>query len=686
MNPAHPRSSVLLNANDPVVMHLLAETALSDSMQMEVLSFEEAEDLKKELSLLTNRIEASKRKLALELKLQEAAISLSRLHDTGHRRSSSSGDFSSEGSPRSHRRHLSFLGRGSDSQQRSDSEVAISTRKCEELSQELWRLERRAGELRRRLLEHTAGVLQMTHKGLKKKSSPKSVDEVNGNYRRPDFDDFDDRSQYRSFDYLDDLGAAPLAGRGAPNAAERPSVDMGAIEATTAKLQSLNHRLQEMILQARPHDPPEPMPQPQPPTNGSPSTNSMGMVQAHLDYLERALESVAQHQTYTAQVSASKDSESEARLEEINRQFEDVLIHAGIRPKRSPHTSTVRRDLHDQLEALGVAIGEAHKRIEDLTDQKTILTTQIQQQRELNTKSDAERDSHIADLSTQVRTLQQELDKARQDAASTREELATVIDQLDSTRQHLMLQEQQRAEENATHVNRAELEKREKEMHRLEETIQQLRAENDQRLAEEKESFDKEISRLKSEYSDLESEMVRIQTELTLVKAELDGAYGSRAERAAEAAANPALQKEIEELSERNLALTEELATLKGQQTKGPDPEIQQRVQMLEQELRETIDDYEALTKSSIEFEKERDKLEAMVDKYRDRCEELETTLSDDKIQGLGSTGASGDTTSTTVLKNEFKKMMRDTRTEHMRMLKVCPQILSSTKWELNSY
>jgi predicted nucleic acid-binding Zn-ribbon protein len=652
-------------------MHLLAETALSDSMQMEVLSFEEAEDLKKELSLLTNRIEASKRKLALELKLQEAAISLSRLHDPGHRRSSSSGDFSSEGSPRSHRRHLSFLGRGSDPQQRSDSEVAISTRKCEELSQELWRLERRAGELRRRLLEHTAGVLQMTHKGLKKKSSPKSVDEVNGNYRRPDVDDFDDRSQYRSFDYLDDLGAAPLAGRGAPNPAERPSVDMGAIEATTAKLESLNIRLQEMILEARPHDPPDPMPQPT--ANGA-STNSMGMVQAHLDYLERALNSVAQHQTYTAQVSAGKDSETEAKLEEINRQFEDVLIHAGIRPKRSPHTSTVRRDLHGQLEALGVAIGEAHKRIEDLTNQKTILTTQIQQQRELNTKSDAERDSHIADLSTQVGTLQQELDRARQDAASTREELATVIDQLDSTRQHLMLQEQQRAEENATHVSRAELEKREKEIHRLEETIQQMRTENDQRLAEEKDASDKEIDRLKSEYSDLEIEMVRIQTELTLVKAELDGAYGSRAERAAEAAANPALQKEIEELSERNLALTEELATIKGQQTKGPDPELQQRVQMLEQELRETIDDYEALTKSSIEFEKERDKLEAMIDKYRDRCEELETTLSDEKIQGLGSTGASGDTTSTAVLKNEFKKMMRDTRTEHMRMLKVSPQ------------
>jgi hypothetical protein len=30
LNPTHPRSSVLLNANDPVAMYLLTETAIGD--------------------------------------------------------------------------------------------------------------------------------------------------------------------------------------------------------------------------------------------------------------------------------------------------------------------------------------------------------------------------------------------------------------------------------------------------------------------------------------------------------------------------------------------------------------------------------------------------------------------------------------------------------------------------------
>ena len=84
------------------------------------------------------------------------------------------------------------------------------------------------------------------------------------------------------------------------------------------------------------------------------------------------------------------------------------------------------------------------------------------------------------------------------------------------------------------------------------------------------------------------------------------------------------------------------------------------------------------MTKASIEFEKERERFEIFIDSLRDRCEQLETQLAEERISWMNlssptSVGRDGtsETTSTMVLKNEFKKMMRDTRNENMKILRV---------------
>ena len=74
--------------------------------------------------------------------------------------------------------------------------------------------------------------------------------------------------------------------------------------------------------------------------------------------------------------------------------------------------------------------------------------------------------------------------------------------------------------------------------------------------------------------------------------------------------------------------------------------------------------------------------LEVTIDKLREERENLEAQLSDEKVRWLGmkSPGVEGTSgggngmgnTSTTVLKNEFKKMMRDTRAESAKILRVC--------------
>ncbi|KAM5442049.1 hypothetical protein MferCBS31731_002878 [Microsporum ferrugineum] len=720
------QGSVLLNAQDPVSMHLLAETAIGDSLHFEVLSFEEVEDLKRELSLLLSRIESGKRKLALELKLQEAALSLNRLYDDG------------SDLVNGHRKGTSHLGQNGDDT--SDEGLAITRRKCEEQSQEISKLERRASDIRTRILEHTAGVLQMTHKGLKKKKGSKTDDQSSTSEDVHGIDpygcghEFDHRSLYRTADYLDHHG-----GRGPRDVpslepdVESNSADLSGLQDTQSKLEEMNYRLHEMITQMDPHQEIDPIPQV---ISNQGSSDPLATVNVQIEYLEKGLEAIAVHQSHSSHPQDTRETEEShdthdtlERLEGFSRRLDEALASAGSsRQPTSPHMSTIRKSLPEQLDYLESAVADAEKRIESLVEQKTILGIQIQQQRDLNSKSDAERDAYIADLTEDLTKLRKELDKSHAANESSRAEITMLMDQLDAERQDSMLREQKRsigeapkeypepeallkAEQNLAekesriaalestiqelrsqadiqlqeaHQTREKVEHDLAEKHthigNLESTLQELRSQTETHLSQlhearqSREQAEQANAKLQAEFSELESEMVRIQTELTFARAELDGAYGTRSERAAEAAANPAVQREIDNLRERNMDLTSQIATLKSVQMNNANSAslgAHERIQMLERELRETIEDYEELTKQSIEFEKERDKFENMIDSYRDRCDTLETQLGDERIQNLGiRDGMTVENTSITVLKNEFKKMMRETRADSIKALR----------------
>ncbi|KAK9778781.1 putative Up-regulated during septation-domain-containing protein [Seiridium cardinale] len=149
MNAERMQSSVLVDLKDPVQVHLLTETALYDSKEYEVLSQEEVDDLKKQVRVLNQMIEQTRSNLAVQSKYRDAAISMARLY-----------------SPAAGKRKSLLGNRNSSSSSASEVEAerdAIQKR-CEELASELWVLERRIMEPQRRLLEHTAGILQMTHK------------------------------------------------------------------------------------------------------------------------------------------------------------------------------------------------------------------------------------------------------------------------------------------------------------------------------------------------------------------------------------------------------------------------------------------------------------------------------------------------------------------------------------------
>lgn len=121
-------------------MSLLASEAVVDSRDTEILSAEETDELKKEQQLLSSRLGAMTKKLNLETKIRDAAMSLSKVN-ASHKRVS----------------------------KQTDEQLESANRRVELAQRELWRVSERSNEVHRKLLEHRAGVLAFSVRSLESK-------------------------------------------------------------------------------------------------------------------------------------------------------------------------------------------------------------------------------------------------------------------------------------------------------------------------------------------------------------------------------------------------------------------------------------------------------------------------------------------------------------------------------------
>jgi hypothetical protein len=757
-NAGRSRSSAQLDVNDSVAMHLLVETAMGDSQDYEVLSFEEVESLKKEMRILHSRIQAVSKKLALETKLRDAAQSINRLYSKKQKGSESD-------SPQ-RRRKLSLSQRSSSGSiqnemvQKAENEMTTSARKCEDLSRELWQLESRYRHIQTQLLKHTAGILQMTHDGPSRRKdgmrsilpdgmtqggrpdSPASIDNYEVARRKgykPMEEMFDERSLYRSPDNIDNLLDGPAA---------NPEANKTLISVET-RLEELNTRLRDLLVGAGPENAQ---------AYAQPASDKRGQVEHQLDYLDRGLRDLGAEQSnllleqnnLQKRIKQSR-SEIEGRLETINNQLaalinnsqsmEDepyplppritgqgsqdqinyldeamytmqqlnesilqALAHARSQASEesSQHTAAMsdlwnmilsseeesRRRKQQQREQIR-ANPESLDKEEDLSadedgisneafsvqgfsarvqrlvtrtsrmrEQQAILRRQIRMQRDLNGKSDAQREEQVSELTSQLQLARGQHAEAEQELANTVEELGRlrILDE-----QRSVSGQQVQAEQNARLAAEERLHQLEEELAAVQDDAQIELSEMKMQLSQatsEREAAELKAQEKEKELHDLESEMVRLQTEVTVAKAELDGAYGSRAQRAQEAEWNPEVQKKIESLSQ-------ELATAQASE------------KTLRDELKGMIGDYEILTRDCIQMEKDRDNYEAMIDTLRDEKEKLETELSDEKVRWLGvrspgsATASAPEMTSVRMLREDFRRLMREKTTEALRALRV---------------
>lgn len=759
-----------VDLKDAIQVHLLTETALSDSKKYEILSQEEVDDLKKQSQVLAQRVESTRANLAIQSKYRDAAVSMARLYDP-----------SQADDPNA---------------REAERERLACERQCELLAAELFNLEKRLMGPQRRLLEHTAGILQLTHKASKKRRPPPPIGQLmNGIPGSPeslytyslsgsshdqteDDNEFDDPSLYP----LDFADGGRVNGRSKKNAIEIPvkspirennqlrsEMDRvreenmqlrGQTDMVIRKLQSLNGSLRETIVRFNPEvnggyqRPPAP--------NFGQGSNPAELLKSQVEYLESCLVAVqAEQESYAG------SKETGQRIESLNLNLRDLLMSADTR--YTPAPIPPESDIGGQLSYLEASIQlvdghlskassrgleadtgpvltrlwdsiqkgliEARQRKDErrkaqsekgladddavsedegidatepyslaafasrvqflnaqastLKDQKSVLKRQIKQQRELNNKSDTEKDQEMARKQEELDQTTQRLVAADKEAADAQRLLSKALEDLESARSSASASESAAAEARERDAKIGVLEAQLKETKAKVAAAEsgagneaQKLADLDLRIAsltEEKSAADDKIQSLSKELEEktakltdkeekfkvkegeleqLNMTLAELKTEVTIARAELDGAYGSRAERAADVAA---LKNNAEVVK------------------------LQNQVEKLKQELGETVKELEGITKETIGAEREKVELEVKLDealssktgleaelqKFREKVSKLEEELDAERLKassGPGSGGRPG--AGASMLSEQFRATMREERKRFQEDLK----------------
>jgi hypothetical protein len=371
--------SAAFNANDPIMMHLLVETAVIDSQAFEILPFEHVEILKRDMSTLSHKISLVKRKLAMESKVRDAALSLSRLYASkDNKRNSGSNDGNKPG----HRLRKSLLGGRSDNVlTKTEDELTTSTTRCDELEKELHVLEQQSSNIQNRLLQHGMGILGYSmHKGGaatvfapagSRLSDGSIYSHVNGGGAKSvisGIHDFDDRSLYRSTEHLDDLANAyasserdrfSIARESVVDTRQRSNSKLDnlsrlAVQAELGKAQAqilataekrlgeLNETVRQMVLKSD-HGSTEPMREPPVVQTNGVAPQAGPSLDKHLDYLGTALSRLDSQRFSFIREQEAKDRAMGERLQKIGLKARNTVVKANperYKDYRPPPTVT----------------------------------------------------------------------------------------------------------------------------------------------------------------------------------------------------------------------------------------------------------------------------------------------------------------------------------------------------------
>lgn len=373
--------------------------------------------------------------------------------------------------------------------------------------------------------------------------------------------------------------------------------------------------------------------------------------EAGLDFLEKSIDKLSEDKRAVAHslLNHRRKSEREEKLEKtevILAGLWDILKSNDDFSKPSGSSMYKSEDEDFSLQAFSTKVQTLFNRATQQAEQQSVLRRQIEQQRDLNAEAEKVKDAKIRELDTKIADLV--ASNSRQSA------LQAEINSFQTTLEALKTE---KAEQTKS-LSSAEKAR--------EETEALFKA------------ADSKYKAAEAEREHFESQVVRLQTELTIARAELDASGATRSQQAAQAAAENATQQQLRALMSQCDVLRVEAQSAKKERDEAMASAVS--LEKMRVELKETLADLEELTKAGVEAERERESLEHAMDSLRDRCEELETLLAEEKISGLdvrspksggATTAPNGESTSTVVLKAEFKRLMREARADGFKALKV---------------
>lgn len=771
--------SANVDLNDPIQVHLLTETALSDSKKWEVLSQEEVDGLKKQIQSLTVRIQQARANLAIQTKYRDAAIAMTRLYSSAKRMTVD---------PKAAETHM---------------EREASERACEELATELFDLEKRIMEPQRRLLQHTASILQLTHSASSKNrsltvqdgipDSPESLYAYGHGRDSSSFsnDDIDDRSLYFPMDESDG-GRSPKTDITIPPRSpvrQRTNQLMSEVEMlkgesasqlekitfTERSLEDLNKRLRELVIQVDPIK--NANFKPVPAGDAEP-----GVLESQLEFLTEALSVIQvgqqQNQLRVADSVRKSDNtaatlrQAEERMTALNRQVHEVISSGGadhpgppeatgsgldehfewmdkaipalqVQLERSATSSaglqqaeqveTVLAGLWDIIQSGYADINrqrEARKQVRlgkglpdddddvsadeafdfdepyslnafsakvqwlfrqatGLKEQKSVLKRQIRQQREMNNRGDGDKDielrNKIEELQRTKNLLafsEENAEQAKRDRGETQKKLDQALVDLETLQStqaanNVNNNEEQLRERNAkissleadSKALQDKLEIVEAQLGTMNEQLTDVDKAKDAAVAEAR-KLEEEIKARDEELEQLNMTVVELKTEVTIARAELDGAYGSRSERAAEAAAltkNSQMQEMRDQITELKAELAGTVKELEGV-TKETIASEREKTD-LEIKLDEVMNTRGNLETDLANLQKE---LSVMREKHHTELTKLKEQLDAEKFKaGTNATGT-GPRAGATALSEQFRNTMKEERKKFQVELRVC--------------
>ncbi|KAG9258089.1 involucrin repeat protein [Emericellopsis atlantica] len=702
MNSERTQSSSHVDLADPIQVHLLTETALSDSKEYEILSQEEIDDLKKQCAFINQRIDSTRSNLLIQAKFRDAAISMAKLYSPTNTSPDAGID---------------------ETDRQADAEREESERRCEELAAELFHLEKKIMEPKRRLLEHTAGILQLTHKASKRKGamndqapngvpgSPESMytyTQSRNSLDGPD-DFYTDDTSFTGFDPLDTRGPrknpleipmkSPIREQQSQLKEENQAL-IQSIAEMEKKLEGLNGSLRETIVRFNPEGnagfdgPPD--------ASQSQGMKPGEMLWNQIEYLESGLVAVqAEQESRMNEPRGVSDSSGVDRtlmelwemiqtgytsIKEQNYDRRRARAEKGLESDESDDDGI---DLAESYNVLNFStrVRWLYRQATTLKDQKSVLKRQIKQQRELNNKSDAEKDAELAQKQEELEQSHVLISRAEKDFADAQRMLSETLEDLEQAREDAL---QARSNAGPSEEIQTELREREARTQVLEAKLQDMQQElahteaesqsTQQRLLQVDESIsalstqldeatrarDEAQAALQSrntEYDDLNLLYANLKTEITIARAELDGAYGTRAERAADVAAKQT-NSEIERLRTELRATAQELEDV----TKETLASEREKIE-LETKLDEAL-----AVRSEVEAEisQVRERMDEEISRARERIETLQEELDGERLKaGRGSGDGPGRVgMGATMLSEQFRTTMREERKKYQEDIK----------------